>query len=90
MRWLVPFFLIVLLVTSGISKSPWIHATFYLQLAFYLLAVVGGMVKLSGKYARIVNIPWYFTVVNASALVSWFLLYRDYTTWKPTQRSSVR
>jgi len=89
MRWLVPFFLIVLLAVSGISNSTWIHTTFYIQSAFYLIATVGGIFRPTGNYARIVNIPWYFTVVNISALVSWFLLWRDYTVWKPTRRSGL-
>jgi len=90
MRWLVPFLLIVLLVTSGLSQSGWIHATFFAQLAFYLLAVSGGIVNIPGIWGRIINVPWYFTVVNASAFLSWFLLYRKYDTWSPPQRSAMR
>lgn len=89
MRWLVPFFLIVILVTSAVSQSAWIHATFYMQLVFYLLAVVGGIFKLTKKWACIINVPWYFTVVNISALFSWFLLFRKFDTWSPPRRSLV-
>lgn len=90
MRWLVPFFLIVLLVTSGLSQTGWIHATFYAQLAFYLLSMSGGIINLPGVWGRIINVPWYFTVVNVSALFSWFLLCRKYDIWSPPQRRAVR
>ncbi len=88
MRWLVPYFLIILLVTSAFSRTGFIHSSFYLQLSFYILAVIGGIAQLSGTGARTLNIPWYFSVVNLAGLISWFLLYRQYETWTPTQRSA--
>ena len=88
-RWLVPFYLIILLATNFILAS---RNEFYLvflmaQLAFYGLAGLAFLIRPLAKLAFF-RVPFYFLMVNLSILVAWvrFLNGKDYVLWEPTAR----
>ena len=90
MRWLVPLFLIAMLVAnSGLLVSKFYLGIFVLQLAFYSLAIlawlrVGGVdQKTYGK------IPLYFTAVNVAIFQAWLLFFKGVRQeiWEPSKRT---
>ena len=89
LRWSVPFFLITALVSSLLLiDSPWFLFVSFVQIVFYLIALLAwwgwSLIRrsLPGKIAL------YFSMVNAAILVAWM----KYATgvrqelWTPSQR----
>lgn len=72
LRWLLPFAMLALLVTSGLlSSEPLYRAAFGAQAAFYLAAWLGhvscGRVRLRGAL-----LPYYLTMIHLAFLVGFF------------------
>jgi glycosyltransferase involved in cell wall biosynthesis len=89
MRWLVPWFLILLL-TANISllHQHWIYqAVFTGQLAFYGLALLGFFAPIT-RAATIVKLPFFFTQVNTAILHAMiaFAIGKRVTVWNPSKR----
>lgn len=88
-RWLVPFFLLAMLVTSGILAvgSRFYLAVFAAQAAFYALAGLALIVPaLAGSLPA--KIAVYFTSVNLATLTAWlkFAAGTRQEIWAPSQR----
>jgi poly-beta-1,6-N-acetyl-D-glucosamine synthase len=66
-RWLVPFFLIGVLVSSFMLPDALYRAAFWAQCAFYVLAAAGGLAGPRVK-VLVLYIPWYFVAMNAAFL----------------------
>jgi len=88
LRWIIPFFLVILLMTSGLSESIVLKGMFAIQSVFYCTAAISAiMFYKNRKISNIfLSIPLYFTSMNAAALVSWFCLFRRIQMWKRTER----
>ena len=91
LRWLVPFFLICLLISTACSRFVFLKAFFFIQVFFYLLAAYAILVSLLKKnqiqmFPFFISIPLYFTTMNLAALISWILLFRKFEIWKRTER----
>jgi glycosyltransferase involved in cell wall biosynthesis len=89
MRWLVPWFLLLLLGTSiGLAAGHWFYSLALAgQCAFYLL-VVGGAASARLRRHSLVKVPYFFVQVNvaiAHALVA-FLCGKRITVWQPSKR----
>lgn len=71
-RWLVPFFLLGLLATSAaLAELPLFAAVLGLQLAFYLMALIGYLAeRLKMPKALPLYVPYYFCLVNTAAFVA--------------------
>ncbi len=90
LRWLVPFFLILLFVSSGISENIFLKVLFFGQIVFYLSALIGGLIiffRGDNRVGRFLAIPLYFSAMNLSAMVSWGLLFKKFGIWKRTERN---
>ena len=73
LRYLVPFYQILLLVISGLlwSTAPFYQVAFLVQVIFYTLAALGYFVERAGmKPPKILHVPLYFTMVNMASFVS--------------------
>jgi len=73
LRYLVPFYQILLLVISALlwSASPFYQVAFLVQVIFYALAALGYFVERAGmKPPKILHVPLYFTMVNMASFVS--------------------
>jgi cellulose synthase/poly-beta-1,6-N-acetylglucosamine synthase-like glycosyltransferase len=90
MRWLVPFLLLTMLMTSAVLawRSIFYATLLVLQLAFYVLALGG----LKGWLPAILDLPGriavYFVTVNLATLVAW-LKYgagARQELWSPSRR----
>jgi len=90
-RWLVPVFLLLCLVSSGVlaAVSLFYAALFVAQAAFYLLAVAA----LVGPPALARSLPAkvavYFTTTNAAALIAWikWMTGVRQEIWAPSKRA---
>jgi cellulose synthase/poly-beta-1,6-N-acetylglucosamine synthase-like glycosyltransferase len=84
-RLLVPYALVVTLVSSASIAAPLYQAAFAAQLAFYLLAVLGRWVP-AARRNRLVSFALVFFDMNAAALVALlrFLSHRADPRWEKT------
>lgn len=90
-RWAVPFILIAALVSSGVMMDEPLYATmFWIQTAFYTLALLGAVVP--DRVARVgfLYVATYFCAVNLGALlgVLSFVTGSRYAVWQPTRRTT--
>ncbi|WP_316365792.1 glycosyltransferase family 2 protein [Candidatus Thiodiazotropha sp. CDECU1] len=89
MRWLVPFFLIMLfLINIYLLDYDLYRIIFGCQIAFYILAV-GAIHENSILHNKSVGkIPLFFTMVNLAILKAWvlYLFGKRQEVWRPTKR----
>lgn len=84
LRWLVPFFLVLLFASNGALAG---HATYrlflILQALFYAWALLSVAVPVQRRW-KILGIPLYFCLLNAAALCSIIEVIRGrkYVTWE--------
>lgn len=77
LRWLMPIFLLLLLVTSLFCSLT--HTNLYLdlfllaQLVCYTLAIAGIFFKPKGLIGKLISVPTYFVVLNAASLKALYL-----------------
>jgi cellulose synthase/poly-beta-1,6-N-acetylglucosamine synthase-like glycosyltransferase len=91
LRFLAPFFLLGALVSSlPLGADRALHALFWPQVAFYLLALGGGMVPQLQHY-RVVRVAHYFTMAQWAMLRAWgkYALGQQQVTWEPSRRPGV-
>jgi cellulose synthase/poly-beta-1,6-N-acetylglucosamine synthase-like glycosyltransferase len=84
MRWIVPLFLIVLLIANlALIDLPFYKFTLAVQLFFYAAALLNILVPLHRQWKPL-GIPLFFCTLNAAALVSMFEICRGrkYVTWQ--------
>lgn len=89
MRWLVPFFLILILVSNIFLVT---HGVFYqsvmvLQLLFYLIALLSHRFEKIQAFAPF-RVICFFSIANLSILVAWynFVLGKKFIIWEPSKR----
>ena len=88
LRWLVPFFLIVLFASSAVlAGKPEYRLLFLLQLLFYISALLSVVIPLHRKW-KLLGVPLYFCTLNAAALVSLIevLRGRKYVVWETVRK----
>ena len=87
MRYLVPFFLLALLVSSGVLSmiSPLYRIVFSLQLLGYGCAIVSWLLERSGVRSRVLALPHYFVLANVASVIALFKFIRGekYARWQP-------
>jgi glycosyltransferase involved in cell wall biosynthesis len=89
-RWLVPFAMILALMSNlliiMLSSTAGVYVfSFVLQLAFYVLAILGIAFRTSRSFTKI---PEFFVLVNISILSAWYLYFRgeSIVMWTPSDR----
>jgi cellulose synthase/poly-beta-1,6-N-acetylglucosamine synthase-like glycosyltransferase len=94
MRYLVPLFLIALLVTSGLLalNSLFYAAIFIAQVGFYLAAAASALMVRLGVNSRLLALPHYFVITNVACLLALFKLVRGerYVRWEPIRVKESR
>ena len=71
LRLLVPMLLILMLMASAVSAGPLYTAVFWLQILFYVLAVLGSLSPYSRRF-RPVAIANTFVMLNAAAALAFY------------------
>jgi cellulose synthase/poly-beta-1,6-N-acetylglucosamine synthase-like glycosyltransferase len=70
LRWLAPFFLVLLFVASvGLSQNASYRYLCWLQAVLYLMALLGWITNKYRLGWKILNLPYYFCVVNLASMV---------------------
>jgi cellulose synthase/poly-beta-1,6-N-acetylglucosamine synthase-like glycosyltransferase len=88
-RYLVPVFLIAIFVASGfLAPGNMFYAIlFWLQVAFYLAAIVSSVLEKAGLSFRLLALPHYFVITNLASLIAFvkFLSGETYSRWEPSR-----
>jgi cellulose synthase/poly-beta-1,6-N-acetylglucosamine synthase-like glycosyltransferase len=89
MRYLVPFFLITMLVTLIVlaPNSGFYSVVLAAQLCCYLAAMLAWFLELAGVHSRLLALPHYFVLANLASLIAVYRFLRGerYTRWEPTR-----
>ena len=89
MRYLVPLFLIALLITSAFLafKNLFYAAVFIAQICFYLAAAASALLGRLGINSRWLALPQYFVITNLACLIALIKLVRGerYVRWEPVR-----
>lgn len=88
LRWLIPYFLIALVIVNLFLLDHLLYRLMLsLQMAFYILAIIGYLWQKKGKPPRILGIPFSFCLVNLAALVgvARFVIGKRLGRWKPVR-----
>ncbi|BAV34011.1 glycosyl transferase [Sulfuricaulis limicola] len=89
LRWLMPLFLIVLLLISVLRSGELPYASLLIaQALFYGLAALGWLVPAACQASRLVYVPFYFTTMNLAAFAGLvkFLRGRQGVLWSKAAR----
>jgi len=90
LRWLIPFFLIGLLVSNYfLIGTHWFYnLTFVMQISFYTIALLGMIADKLGKRFKMLAIPMYFCVVNTASLIAFFKTLKGQKTivWETVRK----
>jgi len=89
-RWLVPFFLVVLLFSSAalVGRGWFYTVAFGMQGLFWTAAVAGLVLQKQGRGIKALNFPAFYLLVNVALLMAWWKVVRGerIQQWQPTQR----
>ena len=89
MRYLVPLFLIAVLITSAFLafKNLFYATIFIAQIGFYLAAAASALMVRLGINSRILALPQYFVITNVACLLALIKLVRGerYVRWEPVR-----
>jgi cellulose synthase/poly-beta-1,6-N-acetylglucosamine synthase-like glycosyltransferase len=89
LRWFAPFLMLAMLLSSALLWNlPVYRAATLVQLAFYALALLGGLLQERGKNFRALSVPFYFSLLNLASLVACFKwITGDLSgTWTPPRQ----
>jgi len=90
LRWLVPFFLVLIFLSNlylAVQSKAYLFL-FILQLLFYGSVFITRIKDVYASSWKILKIPVYFTLVNASIFVAWWRYFRGQRVviWTPSKR----
>ena len=89
-RWMTPFVLISLLLSSLmlLDKSVIAGFLFLFQLGIYLLAAITFLGKKEADQKTVFKLASYFAIANIAILKAWyeFIIGKKYVMWEPTKR----
>jgi cellulose synthase/poly-beta-1,6-N-acetylglucosamine synthase-like glycosyltransferase len=91
LRFSAPLLLLTALAASGLARGDsMLWMLFWLQVGFYLLAVVAGSIPSLRGYS-IVRMAHFFTMVQWAMLMAWgkYARGQQLTTWEPSKRQDV-
>ncbi|MEJ2253376.1 MAG: glycosyltransferase family 2 protein [Nitrospirota bacterium] len=89
LRWLMPFFLAALFVSSYHLRGRLLYdMAFAAQAVFYLVSLGGLALGALGVRLRVLALPLYFCVVNAASIIALFktVLGRKTVVWETVRR----
>ena len=87
LRWLAPFFMVAALISNiALLPCPLFMVLLALQLAFYILAIVGALRR--GRKIVLFSAPHYFVTINLALLLGFFrfIMGTQQAAWKRTAR----
>jgi cellulose synthase/poly-beta-1,6-N-acetylglucosamine synthase-like glycosyltransferase len=85
-RWLVPFFMILLLVLPlFIEWNPLLHSIYIAEIAFYLIVLLAWLTKTKKSY---LYLPFYFAYINIALFIGFLriIFRKQQVAWTSTKR----
>ena len=93
MRYLVPFFLIAILLASLVlaPRSAIYAAVLLVQVVLYLMAALSWTLEHFGVYNRYLALPQYFVLANLAVLIAFYKFLRGerYASWEPVREGAL-
>jgi cellulose synthase/poly-beta-1,6-N-acetylglucosamine synthase-like glycosyltransferase len=93
MRYLVPLFLLLVLITSAAlaPRSLFFAALFAGQAVFYAAALAGWLLERAGARVRLLSLPHYFVLANLAAVIAFYKFARGerYARWEPIREPAA-
>jgi len=93
LRWMVGLFLVLAFVANAVlaASSAVYAALFAFHVLFYVFAAVGSRLRHVGRPRRLFYLPFYFTMVNAAALVGIIKFFggQRQTVWDKAESTRV-
>ncbi|HEX8135959.1 MAG TPA: glycosyltransferase family 2 protein [Pyrinomonadaceae bacterium] len=93
LRYLVPFFLLLMLACSALLAPRSLLFTLLLvgQLLFYAAAALGWALERAGARPSVLALPHYFVLANLASVVALYQFLRGerYARWEPIRESSA-
>jgi len=93
MRYIVPLFLIAILMTSAFLAlhSAFFAVIFMAQVCFYLASAASTVLVRLGVNSRWLALPHYFVITNVACLIALFKLLRGerYIKWEPVRERAA-
>ncbi|HJR05848.1 MAG TPA: glycosyltransferase family 2 protein [Pyrinomonadaceae bacterium] len=94
MRYLVPFFLILLFISAAAlaPRSAFYALAFAAQASGYLVAALSWMLERTLKvHSRLLALPQYFVLANLASLIAWYKFLRGerFARWEPIREPAV-
>jgi poly-beta-1,6-N-acetyl-D-glucosamine synthase len=89
LRWLVPFFMIIILVSNLILAKRDLYAVFIFgQVFIYLFAFLGYMMKKNVGKFKVIHVIYYFVSMNLCLLIGFFkyILNTQTVAWQRSER----
>ena len=87
MRYMVPVFLLLILVSSILlaTNSTFYFAVLLAQIVCYFFAFAGYLFQRLGVHAKLLALPHYFLLANLAATVAFYKFLRGerYARWEP-------
>jgi hypothetical protein len=94
LRWMVGPFLVIAFVSNAVlATTSGLYAGFFvLQVLFYLAALIGSFLRHVDNPKKIFYVPFYFTMVNAAALVGMvkFLGGQRQVVWEKAESTRLK
>jgi len=90
-RWSVPFFLILLVLSNlFLIDGPFYLVFLFLQVVFYLVAIIAGYISATVAKSIVGKIALYFSMVNIAIFIAWIRYFSGFRqeVWEPTKRES--
>jgi cellulose synthase/poly-beta-1,6-N-acetylglucosamine synthase-like glycosyltransferase len=90
LRWLAPFFLLILLAASlFLWPIPFYRTAFLLQVVFYAWAIAAWLIPVSRSAWKPMSLAYYFCLVNMASLIGCIKCFRGRlsATWTPPRQS---
>jgi cellulose synthase/poly-beta-1,6-N-acetylglucosamine synthase-like glycosyltransferase len=92
LRYSVPLFLILIFLSSLVLafRSVFFEAILLLQIAFYLIALIGWILEKSKIKIGVFAIPLYFVLANLASVIAFykFLQGEKYARWEPIRETT--
>lgn len=93
MRYLVPFFLIALLLSSAAlaPRSAFYAALLLAQAVFYVTAALSWALEQFGAHNRVLALPQYFVLANLASVIALYKFLRGerYARWEPIREPAT-
>ena len=94
LRYLVPFFLVIIFLTSaGLARQSVFYTIFFgAQLLFYLAALFAWLLERRGSRLGPLALPAYFVLANLAAVLAFYQFLRGerYARWEPIREGDDR